>query len=85
VKRRTKSKVCDRLRAACDALESIDRARHLSGDRDFGRALEDRLVRRELFDLELQELDEQFARVCESATMLESTLPPSDPSKVKSA
>lgn len=73
--------VRDRLRAACAALERIEQARYLSDDPHLGRSLENRLIRRELFDLELQELDEQFVRVCEFAGTLSASLPPSERSK----
>lgn len=71
------SKIRDRLRAVYASLERIDLARRMSGDPHFGRALEERLVRRELFDLELQELDEQLAHICESGWGLAAGLPQS--------
>jgi hypothetical protein len=71
------SRVRDRLRAGRASLEHIDLKRSLRGDPHLDRALEDRIVWRELFDLELQELDEQIARMCESARDLSARRPQS--------
>jgi hypothetical protein len=80
------SKVHDRITAARVSLEHIDRERTLRCDPLFGKALEERIVRRELFDLELQELDEQTARICESARSLSVGLPGStDPTVTTSS
>jgi hypothetical protein len=74
VKNIPKSKVHDRLIAARASLERIDRQRALSGDPHFGKAAEQSIVWRELFDLELQEFDEQIERICASARNLSDDL-----------
>ncbi len=71
----TSSKVHDRIALARASLERIDCERTLSGDPQFGKAIENRIVWRELFDLELQELDEQIERICGSARSLSGGLP----------
>jgi hypothetical protein len=43
-------------------LQHIDVERKLRGDSSLGKATEDRIIWRELFDLELQEVDEQITR-----------------------
>jgi hypothetical protein len=79
-------KVRDRLKAARAALEHIDLKRSLRGDPNIDRTLEDRIVWRELFDLELQNLDEQIARMSESARSLCARPPrPSVPTLTKPA
>ena len=50
--------VRERLAEAAASLERIDHERE-SGDPMFGKVLEERIVWRELRDLELQEFDEQ--------------------------
>ena len=48
-------------------LEHLDAERAYRGDTDFGRTTEDRIVWGELLDLELQEIDEQIIRICQTA------------------
>jgi hypothetical protein len=59
------SKVYARLRAAGASLERLDLERALSGDPHLGRAVEERIVWRELLDLELQDFDGQIQCICE--------------------
>ena len=54
--------VHERLREARAQLERLDRERSFSGDPYLGKAIEQRLVWRELLDLELQNMDEQIER-----------------------
>jgi hypothetical protein len=68
------SKVHDRLIAARASLEKLDRQRALSGDPHFGKAAEQSIVWRELFDLELQDFDEQIERICAAARNLSDDL-----------
>ena len=48
-------------------LEHLDAERAYRGDSGFGKATEDRIVWRELLDLELQDIDEQVTRICQAA------------------
>lgn len=48
-------------------LEHLDAERAYRGDSGFGKATEDRIVWRELLDLELQDIDEQVRRICQAA------------------
>ena len=49
----------ERLAEAAACLQRIDDERDSAGDPTFGKVLEERIVWRELRDLELQEFDEQ--------------------------
>jgi hypothetical protein len=48
-------------------LESLDHVRSQRQDPSFAKLVEQRIVGRELIDLELQEVDEQIERICEAA------------------
>jgi len=48
-------------------LEHLDAEREYRGDVDFGKTTEERIVWKELLDLELQEIDELVTRVCQTA------------------
>ncbi len=48
-------------------LEHLDAERASRSDSGFGKATEDRIVWRELLDLELQDIDEQVRRICQAA------------------
>ena len=48
-------------------LEDLDAERERRSDLGFGRAIEDRVIWRELLDLELQEIDEHVSRICSAA------------------
>ena len=49
--------------AAC--LERLDEKRVVLGDPNLGKSIEERIIWRELLDLELQEFDEQIERLSE--------------------
>ena len=51
--------------AAC--LERLDEKRVVLGDPNLGKSIEERIIWRELLDLELQEFDEQIERLSEVA------------------
>jgi hypothetical protein len=51
-----------RLKEGKRALDDLDRQRRLRHDESFGHEAEDRIVWRELIDLELQEIDSQLDR-----------------------
>jgi hypothetical protein len=70
VKNVENSSIHDRLEAGRISLEHLDGERAMSGDAKYGRAVEKRIVGRELFELELQDFDEQIERICESARVL---------------
>ena len=55
-----------RLRLAEEAasLEHLEVERRRLGDSNFGKSTENRIVWRELIELELQEIDEQLRRIC---------------------
>lgn len=57
----------ERLAEARDRLEHLDRERSWSGNPLLGKAVEQRIVWRELLDLELQDFDEQIERICGAA------------------
>ena len=48
-------------------LEHLDAERAYRGDSGFGKTTEDRIVWGELLDLELQDIDEQVSRICQTA------------------
>lgn len=52
-----------RLAEAFDCLQRLDEQRAMGGDPRFGRFVEDRILWRELLELELQEIDEQIERL----------------------
>ena len=56
----------ERLAEARGRLERLDRERSFCGDPQLGKAVEQRIVWRELLDLELQDIDEQIERICEA-------------------
>ena len=56
-----------RLVEAKTELDRLDRERESRGDMAFGRHTEDRIVWAELLDLELQDIDERFHRICQTA------------------
>lgn len=51
-----------RLARGAALLRQLERERESREDPAFGRATEERIIWRELFDLELQEVDEQLSR-----------------------
>lgn len=54
-----------RLAEAYRALEEIDRDRRAERDPSLGKAMEQRIIQRELLELELQDLDDQMDRIRE--------------------
>ena len=54
-----------RLAEAYDCLQQLDRLREDQCAPALGKILEERIVWRELLDLELQEIDEQIERISE--------------------
>ena len=61
------SSLHERLAKAAACLESLDCERSSCGDPNLGKAIEKRIVWRELLDLELQDVDEQIERLSEVA------------------
>lgn len=57
----------DRLAEAVSWLEYLDRKRVLEGDPHYGKTIEERIIWRELLDLELQQVDEEIERLCANA------------------
>ncbi len=55
-----------RLAEAYDCLQQLDRLREDECAPALGKILEERIVWRELLDLELQEIDEQIERISET-------------------
>ncbi len=63
VKRHAFSRTGQRLETEKEFLDVLDAQRAQCGRRGFGFATEDRIIWRELLDLELQDLDEQMLRL----------------------
>jgi hypothetical protein len=53
-----------RLAKAFQVMEKLLRDRITTRNPNLGKAVEQRIVQRELLDLELQEIDEQIERIC---------------------
>ena len=62
-----KPAIRERLVSEFGWLEMLDRERLQREDPTFARLAEQRIIGRELIDLELQEVDEQIERICEAA------------------
>jgi len=60
------SRIRERLSREFAYLECLDFERSQRGNANFGWATEDRIIWRELFELELQNLDDQIERTCEA-------------------
>lgn len=56
-----------RLGVAHDLMEKLDLQRAYRGDPKYGKAMEERIVWRELLDLELQEADQRILEISEEA------------------
>lgn len=65
------SRVRDRLAEGCKTLDALDRERRAEQDPAIGKALEQRIVQRELLELELQDLDDQMDRIREATANIE--------------
>jgi hypothetical protein len=55
-----------RLSTAFARLQNIQLVRNHRGDPSFGKSAEDRLIWRELLELELHDIDQQIERILES-------------------
>lgn len=64
------SRVRNRLAEAYRTLEGIERDRRAERDPALGKAMEQRIVQRELLELELQDLDEQMDRIRDATAQL---------------
>jgi hypothetical protein len=53
-------------------LENLELIREMGEDPEFDKALESRIIYRELLDLEFQEIDEQLERICSAGAELQS-------------
>lgn len=56
-----------RLAEAKESLEYLDAERERRVDPNFGRLTEDKIVWRELLELELQDAEERITRMCDAA------------------
>ena len=65
----TPSPIQRRLAQAFALIEQIQEQRLQEQDPLAGRFIEERLIWRELLDLELQDIDEQIERICASAVV----------------
>ena len=63
----SKTQVSGRLEQAKASLDYLELERSRRADPEFGRLLEDKLVWRELLELELQEAEERIAQLCDAA------------------
>ena len=61
------SQLQERLAKAMAYLERLDAERISHGDPNLGRSIEERIIWRELLDLELQAFDEEIERLSEVA------------------
>ena len=57
----------DRLSAAKDSLDYLEAEREQRNDFDFGRQVEQKIISRELLELELQDAEERITRMCNAA------------------
>ena len=64
------SRAQNRLAEGYRTLEAIDRDRRVERDPMLGKALERRIVNRELLELELQDLDEQMDRIRDATSQI---------------
>jgi hypothetical protein len=69
------SSIHERLAEGRDRLERLDRERSWSGNPLLGKAIEQRIVWRELLDLELQDFDDQIERTCATARNISGCWP----------
>jgi hypothetical protein len=60
----------ERLLKGREYLERLDQERTTRGEPLFGKSIEERIIWRELLDLELQEFDAQIERICHAADSL---------------
>lgn len=57
----------DRLSAAKDSLDYLEAERAQRNDCDFGRQVEQKIISRELLELELQDAEERITMMCNAA------------------
>jgi hypothetical protein len=57
----------DRLSAAKDSLDYLEAERAQRNDFDFGRQVEQKIISRELLELELQDAEERITMMCNAA------------------
>jgi hypothetical protein len=57
----------DRLSAAKDSLDYLEAERTQRNDFDFGRQVEQKIISRELLELELQDAEERITMMCNAA------------------
>ena len=67
MKNARRSLLHERLAKAAACLECFDEERAACGHPNLGKSMEERIIWRELLDLELQEFDEQIERLSEVA------------------
>lgn len=65
-----RSIIHERLVKGRDYLQRLDQERISRGEPLLGKSIEERIIWRELLDLELQEFDEQIERTCQAADSL---------------
>ena len=57
----------ERLSAAKESLDYLEAERLLRKDPEFGLQIEQKIISRELLELELQEAEERIAMMCDAA------------------
>lgn len=57
----------ERLSAAKESLDYLEAERERRGDSGFGRMVEQKIISREVLELELQEAEERIALMCDAA------------------
>lgn len=65
------ARVRNRLVEGCKTLEALDRERRAQRNPLIGKAVEQRIIHRELLELELQDLDDQMDRIREATAEFE--------------
>ena len=68
----------ERLMRGFSCLMNLQLVRNHRQDPHFGKAVEERIVWRELLDLELQSVDEQIDGITSRCAKLPETVPPRD-------
>lgn len=68
----------ERLAQGFSCLMNLQLVRNHRQDPNFGKAVEERIVWRELLDLELQNVDEQIDGITSRSEKLPETVPPHD-------
>ena len=68
----------ERLMRGFSCLKNLQMVRNHRQDPHFGRAVEERIIWRELLELELQSVDEQIDGITSRSEKLPETVPPRD-------